>query len=164
MEHYLDKKNIEMFTRTGIYSEVEMKSHYDVKLEKYCQVLNIEVETMIEMVNKDILPSALNFLNKLTDTYSKMPDSLKTGASAVEKLIEKVSTLFTEIENKKESLEEIHAQTKMQKDLMKKSQEYARKVIPAMENLRKSADTLEPLLGQEYKPYPSYEDLLFSVQ
>lgn len=164
MEHYLDKKNIEMFTRTGIYSEVEMKSHYDVKLEKYCQVLNIEVETMIEMVNKDILPSALNFLNKLTDTYSKMPDGLKTGASAVEKLIEKVSTLFTEIENKKESLEEIHAQTKMQKDLMKKSQEYARKVIPAMENLRKSADTLEPLLGQEYKPYPSYEDLLFSVQ
>lgn len=164
MKHYLDKKNIEMFTRTGIYSEVEMKSHYDVKLEKYCQVLNIEVETMIEMVNKDILPSALNFLNKLTDTYSKMPDGLKTGASAVEKLIEKVSTLFTEIENKKESLEEIHAQTKMQKDLMKKSQEYARKVIPAMENLRKSADTLEPLLGQEYKPYPSYEDLLFSVQ
>lgn len=164
MEHYLDKKNIEMFTRTGIYSEVEMKSHYDVKLEKYCQVLNIEVETMIEMVNKDILPSALNFLSKLTDTYSKMPDSLKAGASAVEKLIEKVSTLFTEIENKKGLLEEIHAQTKMQKDLMKKSQEYAKKVIPAMENLRKSADTLEPLLGQEYKPYPSYEDLLFSVQ
>ena len=76
MVHYLDKKNIELFKQTGIYSEVEMKSHYDVKLEKYCQILNIEVGTMIEMVNKDIEPSALNFLNKLTDTYSKMPADL----------------------------------------------------------------------------------------
>ena len=47
MAHYLDKKNIELFKQTGIYSEVEMKSHYDVKLEKYCQILNIEVGTMI---------------------------------------------------------------------------------------------------------------------
>lgn len=167
MEHYLDKKNIDMFKRTGIYSEVEMKSHYEVKLEKYCQVLNIEVETMIEMVNKDILPSTLDFLNKLTDTYSKMPDRLKNfgnNASAVGNLIEKVSLLLTEIEEKKERLDEIHAQTVARNDLMQKSQGYAKQVIPAMETLRKSADNLEPLLGQEYKPYPSYEDLLFSVQ
>ena len=162
MVHYLDKKNIELFKQTGIYSEVEMKSHYDVKLEKYCQILNIEVGTMIEMVNKDIEPSALNFLNKLTDTYSKMPADLPFEYGKNQ--IEKVSALLNELEQKKQKLDELHIQTQEKTELMEKAQDYAKKVLPAMEDLRSSGDLLEELLGQEYKPYPSYEDLLFSVQ
>ena len=162
MAHYLDKKNIELFEQTGIYSEVEMKSHYDVKLEKYCQVLNIEVGTMIEMVNKDIEPSALNFLNKLTDTYSKMPADLPFEYGKNQ--IKKVSALLNELEQKKQKLDELHIQAQKKTELMEKAQDYAKKVLPAMEDLRSSGDLLEELLGQEYKPYPSYEDLLFSVQ
>ncbi|MBQ9101873.1 MAG: glutamine synthetase III [Treponema sp.] len=162
MVHYLDKKNIELFKQTGIYSEVEMKSHYDVKLEKYCQVLNIEVGTMIEMVNKDIEPSALNFLNKLTDTYSKMPADLPFEYGKNQ--IKKVSALLNELEQKKQKLDELHIQIQEKTELMEKAQDYAKKILPAMEDLRSSGDLLEELLGQEYKPYPSYEDLLFSVQ
>lgn len=162
MVHYLDKKNIELFKQTGIYSEVEMKSHYDVKLEKYCQILNIEVGTMIEMVNKDIEPSALNFLNKLTDTYSKMPADLPFEYGKNQ--IKKVSALLNELEQKKQKLDELHIQAQKKTELMEKAQDYAKKVLPAMEDLRSSGDLLEELLGQEYKPYPSYEDLLFSVQ
>ena len=162
MAHYLDKKNIELFEQTGIYSEVEMKSHYDVKLEKYCQILNIEVGTMIEMVNQDIEPSALNFLNKLTDTYSKMPADLPFEYGKNQ--IKKVSALLNEIEQKKQKLDELHIQAQEKTELMEKAQDYAKKVLPAMEDLRSSGDLLEELLGQEYKPYPSYEDLLFSVQ
>ena len=162
MAHYLDKKNIELFKQTGIYSEVEMKSHYDVKLEKYCQILNIEVGTMIEMVNKDIEPSALNFLNKLTDTYSKMPADLPFEYGKNQ--IKKVSALLTELEQKKQKLDELHIQAQKKTELMEKAQNYAKKILPAMEDLRSSGDLLEELLGQEYKPYPSYEDLLFSVQ
>ena len=162
MAHYLDKKNIELFEQTGIYSEVEMKSHYDVKLEKYCQILNIEVGTMIEMVNKDIEPSALNFLNKLTDTYSKMPADLPFEYGKNQ--IKKVSALLNEVEQKKQNLDELHIQAQEKTELMEKAQNYAKKVLPAMEDLRSSGDLLEELLGQEYKPYPSYEDLLFSVQ
>ncbi|WP_273066186.1 glutamine synthetase III [Treponema berlinense] len=162
MAHYLDKKNIELFKQTGIYSEVEMKSHYDVKLEKYCQILNIEVGTMIEMVNKDIEPSALNFLNKLTDTYSKMPADLPFEYGKNQ--IKKVSALLNELEQKKQKLDELHIQAQKKTELMEKAQDYAKKVLPAMEDLRSSGDLLEELLGQEYKPYPSYEDLLFSVQ
>ena len=162
MAHYLDKKNIELFEQTGIYSEVEMKSHYDVKLEKYCQVLNIEVGTMIEMVNKDIEPSALNFLNKLTDTYLKMPADLPFEYGKNQ--IKKVSALLNEVEQKKQKLDELHIQAQKKTELMEKAQDYAKKILPAMEDLRSSGDLLEELLGQEYKPYPSYEDLLFSVQ
>jgi glutamine synthetase len=163
MEHYLDRKNIDLFERQGIYSNVEMKSHYDVKLEKYCQVLNIEVETMLEMVNKDIVPSALNFLNKLADTYTKLSGT-GTPFDAGRALIKKTDGLLTLIEVKKAELEKIHAATKEKTELFEKAQSYAKEVLPAMEELRKAADELEPLLGQEYKPYPSYEDLLFSVQ
>ena len=162
MAHYLDKKNIELFEQTGIYSEVEMKSHYDVKLEKYCQILNIEVGTMIEMVNKDIEPSALNFLNKLTDTYSKMPADFPFEYGKNQ--IKKVSALLNELEQKKQKLDELHIQAQEKTELMEKAQNYAKKILPAMEDLRSSGDLLEELLGQEYKPYPSYEDLLFSVQ
>ena len=162
MVHYLDKKNIELFKQTGIYSEVEMKSHYDVKLEKYCQILNIEVGTMIEMVNKDIEPSALNFLNKLTDTYSKMPADLPFEYGKNQ--IKKVSALLNELEQKKQKLDELHIQAQEKTELMEKAQDYAKKILPAMEDLRSSGDLLEELLGQEYRPYPSYEELLFSVQ
>ncbi len=162
MEHYLDKKNVELFARTGIYSEVEMKSHYDVKLEKYCQILNIEVETMLEMVNKDIMPSALNFLNKLADTTTKL--AAFSQLNPAQNLINNVCKLWSEIESKKAKLEELHDQTRQEKDLLPKAKSYAQTILPAMEDLRNSADNLETLLGKEYQPYPSYEDLLFSVQ
>lgn len=162
MAHYLDKKNVELFNRTGIYSELEMKSHYDVKLEKYCQVLNIEVGTMVEMVNKDLAPSALKFLNTLTDTCSKMPAEIAFDYG--KNLIKKVSELLSQIEQKKQVLEELHLQAQKKSDLMEKSQTYAKSVLPAMEDLRRCGDCLEELLGQDFKPYPTYEDLLFSVQ
>lgn len=162
MAHYLDKKNVELFNRTGIYSELEMKSHYDVKLEKYCQVLNIEVGTMLEMVNKDLAPSALKFLNTLTDTFAKMPAEIPFDYG--KNLIKKVSELMVQIEQKKQVLEELHLQAQKKSDLMEKSQTYAKSVLPAMEDLRRCGDCLEELLGQDFKPYPTYEDLLFSVQ
>lgn len=162
MAHYLDRKNVELFERTGIYSELEMKSHYDVKLEKYCQVLNIEVGTMVEMVNKDLAPSALKFLNTLTDTCSKMPAEIAFDYG--KNLIKKVSELLSQIEQKKQVLEELHLQAQKKSDLMEKSQTYAKSVLPAMEDLRRCGDCLEELLGQDFKPYPTYEDLLFSVQ
>ena len=163
MEHYLDQKNIDLFKRMGIYTEVEMKSHYDVKLEKYCQVLNIEVETMIEMVNKDIIPCSFNYLNRLADTQSKLKG---TGASftAGTKLLCRIDTLISELAERTDALIKKHTETKAKTTLLEKSKSYASVVLPAMEEVRSIADQIEVYLGQEFKPYPSYEDLLFSVQ
>ncbi len=163
MEHYLDTKNIELFRRTEIYTEVEMKSHYDVKLEKYCQILNIEVETMLEMVHKDIIPCTFRYLNNLADTLSKLSGS---GApfTGGKKLIKKLDSLITRLDEKTENLAQLHENTKTAATFMEKARSYADKILPAMNEVRKIADEIEPLLGTEYKPYPSYEDLLFSVQ
>ena len=163
IEHYIDQKNIDLFTRLGIYTPEEMKSHYDIKLEKYCQVINIESNTMLEMVHKDIIPAAFKYLNNLADTEFKM-QRVMTMCDAGLKLMEKLNTLVNDLSNKADALVAKHEETRTITDLMQRAHAYAKVVIPAMEEVRTIADQIEPLLGEEYKPFPSYEDLLFSVQ
>ena len=163
IEHYLDKKNIDLFTRLGIYTPEEMKSHYDIKLEKYCQVLNIEVGTMLEMVHKDIMPAAFKYMNVLADTEFKMQRVFNLCDAGL-KLMEKLNNLVNELNNKSDQLAAKHEETNKIADLMQKAHAYAKVVIPAMQEVRAVADQIEPLLGEEYKPFPSYEDLLYSVQ
>ncbi|MCI5665694.1 MAG: glutamine synthetase III [Treponema sp.] len=164
IEHYLDKKNIDLFTRMQIYTPEEMKSHYDIKLEKYCQVLNIEVNTMIKMVNKDIIPAAMKYMNVLADTVYKMTKSWSGTSSVASKLLRSLDKLTANLEIATDELTKQHEETKSIKDLLKASKSYAQDILPAMAKVRAVADQIEELLGEEYKPFPSYEDLLFSVQ
>ena len=163
IEHYLDEKNIKLFTRMGIYTPEEMKSHYDIKLEKYCQVINIESNTMLEMVHKDIIPAAFKYLNVLADTEFKM-QRVCTMCNAGLKLMEQLNTLVNDLSNHADTLAVKHEETRHIEDLMKRAHAYAKVVIPAMKEVRSIADQIENLLGDEYKPYPNYEDLLYSVQ
>ena len=163
IEHYLDKKNIDLFTRMGIYTPDEMKSHYDIKLEKYCQVVNIEVNTMLEMVHKDIIPAAFKYMNVLADTEFKM-QRVSTMCDAGLRLIAKLNTLINELSNRAEDLEKKHVKTNKIEDLMQRAHSYAKVILPAMQSVREIGDQIEVLLGEEYKPFPSYEDLLYSVQ
>ena len=163
MEHYLDKKNIKLYTEMGIYTEEEMQSHYDIKLEKYCQVLNIEVNTMLEMIHKDIMPAAFKYMNMLADTEFKMQRVFNLCDAGLN-LMKELNELINVLENKSNELLKLHEKTKKITDLMQKSQSYAKEVIPMMEKVRAVADRIEPLLGEEFKAFPSYEDLLYSVQ
>ena len=140
-----------------------MKSHYDIKLEKYCQVVNIESNTMLEMVHKDIIPAAFKYLNNLADTEFKM-QRVMSMCNAGLKLMEELNNLVNDLSNKADELAKKHEETRAIADLMQRAHAYAKVVIPAMEAVRAVADQIEPLLGEEYKPFPSYEDLLYSVQ
>ena len=163
IEHYTDEKNIKLFTRMGIYTAEEMKSHYDIKLEKYCQVINIEVNTMLEMVHKDIIPAAFKYLNVLADTEFKM-QRISSMCDAGLRLIAKLNTLINELSNRAEELDKKHIKTDKIADLMQRAHSYAKVILPAMESVREIGDQIEVLLGEEYKPFPNYEDLLYSVQ
>ncbi|MCQ2583652.1 MAG: glutamine synthetase III [Treponema sp.] len=164
IEHYLDKKNLDLFTRMQIYTPDEMKSHYDIKLEKYCQVLNIEVNTMVKMVNKDIIPAAMKYMNVLADTVYKMTKAWSGASSVASNLLRSLDKLTADLEKTTVELTKQHAKTKDIKDLLKAAKSYAQDILPVMANVRSVADQIEELLGEEYKPFPSYEDLLFSVQ
>ncbi|MDY6396581.1 MAG: glutamine synthetase III [Treponema sp.] len=164
MEHYLDAQNIEMFTKYGVYSESEMKSHHEVKLEKYSKVLNIEVNTMLDMIYKDILPASYAYMNDVAESASKVMAIVPNAkCSAQANLLKEISALSDKLDVEAQKLEKLHNEAVEIADVPKQARFYADKVIPQMEATRAVADAIEPILGEKYKPYPSYSDLLFRV-
>ncbi len=164
MAHYLDEKNLKLFTEMGVYSKEEMETHYEVKLEKYSQILNIEVETMLEMINKDILPAAYKYIAAVSKTVLDLKAVVPGAkASAQSALLAKLDGLTGELAQKAEELCRVHLQAKAETGAMEMARAYADKVLPAMAETRAVADEIEPLLGEEYKPFPCYEDLLYRV-
>ena len=164
MARYLDKKNVKLYTETGVYTEQEMKDHYEIKLEKYCKVLNIEVETMLEMINKDILPSAYKYINAVAQTAINLK-AVVSDAKALSQasLLEKLDRLTASLSAKADELCKKHLAAKGASDAMSMARVYADSVLPAMAEARAVADEIEPLLGEDYKPFPCYEDLLFRL-
>ena len=164
MEHYLDAQNIEMFTKYGVYSESEMKSHHEVKLEKYSKVLNIEVNTMLDMIYKDILPASYAYMNAVAESASKVMTIVPNAkCSAQANLLKEISALSDKLDSEAQKLEKLHNEAVEIDDVSKQARFYVDKVIPQMEATRAVADAIEPILGEKYKPYPSYSDLLFRV-
>ncbi len=164
MAHYLDEKNVKLFTELGVYTEGEMKSHYEIKLEKYSQILNIEVNTMLEMIYKDILPAAYKFIESVSKTVLDLR-SVVPGAKAQAQVavLTKLDELTSKLDSSAKELESLHIKAQGEADCMKSARIYVDEVIPAMVSTRAIYDEMEPLIGEEYKPFPCYEDLLFRV-
>ncbi len=164
VEHYLDAKNVKLFTEMGVYTKEEMEAHYDIKLEKYCQLLNIEVNTMQEMIYKDILPAVYKYISAVSKTVIDLK-SVVPGAKAKAEtsVLATLDKLADELVEKSEALTKAHEEAKAAGDNLKEAKAYAYKVVPAMAEARAVYDEMEPLLGEEYKPFPCYEDLLFRV-
>ncbi|MBR4448870.1 MAG: glutamine synthetase III [Treponema sp.] len=164
MEHYLDKQNIEMFSKYGVYTETEMKSHHEVKLEKYCKVLNIEVNTMIDMIYKDILPASYAYMSDVAESVTRV-SAVVPGAkcTAQTTTLSQITALADWLDDETQKLIKMHSNVNAMDDVVKQARDYADKIIPQMEKTRAIADRIEPILGEKYKPFPSYTDLLFRV-
>ncbi len=164
MEHYLDKKNVELYTKYGVYTKSEIKSHYEIKHENYAKLLNIEVNTMLDMIYKDILPAAYNYMSDVAETAIKIKQVAKGAkCSAESKLVSRMSELCDELVKEAETLSKLHDEVNAKTGYVKQARLYADKILPQMAATRAVADKMEPLLGEQYKPYPSYADLLFRV-
>ncbi len=162
--HYLDEKNVKLFTELGVYTKEEMESHYEIKLEKYAKMTNIEVKTMIEMIQQEILPATYKYETMLADSISKVREIIPLSPfDSKPKILRELDSLANELYAKTEEIKEIHASVKHENDNMKVARTYADRIIPLMEETRKVADKIEPLLGKEYLPFPTYEDLLFRI-
>ncbi len=164
MPHYLDKKNVELFTKFKIFTEREMVSRCEILTENYCKVLQIEAQTMVEMARKDILPASVAFSTLLCKDISLKTSTPETGSCAAEKRISvKLGKLIDDLDLKTEALARLSNETKRKSDHFAASREYRDKVIPAMEALRKTADDIEEIIGSDYYPYPDYCELLFGI-
>lgn len=164
VEHYLDDKNVKLFTEMEVYTKQEMESHYEIKLEKYAQILNIEVNTMLEMISKDILPATYKYISDVSKTVIALKSVVPSAkATAETEILTKLDALADSLAAKKAELEQIHNDANNAEDAMAVAKSYACKVIPKMAEARSVADEIETMLGETYKPYPSYEDLLYRV-
>lgn len=164
MELYLSAKNRKLYTEMGIYTEPEMESHYEIKLEKYCGILNIEVETMLEMIHKDILPAAFRYMRDVGETASRVKAVVPEAQCRAESnLLRRLDELTDRLSETAEKLDRLHVDIKKRSGIMEIAQGYAKEILPMMAEARAAADEIEPLLGEHYKPFPSYEDLLFKI-
>ncbi len=165
LPYMLHEKNVALFTAHKVYSEAEIKAHYEIKNEKYCKYLNIEVLTMIDMAKKDILPCVSRNIHELADTLiSKRTVSASIDTTYEETLVEKLSSLSTVAFNKVASLEELSKEVKSIEESDAKAMFYKNRIIPVMNELREAVDEMETLCSSEHWCYPSYGDLLFSVK
>ncbi|MDY6062053.1 MAG: glutamine synthetase III [Oscillospiraceae bacterium] len=161
--HYKDDKNVKLFTKHNIFSEVEVVSRTDILLEEYSKTINIEAITMLHIASKEIIPAVVEYLNELCESASlKKSINPAFSSECEEGLIADVSAKESEMYKAVGALKA--ALKNVPSDDAQTSANYYRDVvIPAMADVRKPADELELLVGREYWPFPTYGDLLFSV-
>jgi len=165
MEHFLDKKNIDLFVKNKICSADEIRARYEIELESYSKQINIEALTMIDMAKKNILPAVTSYVRNLTDTAlakKALSDAIPT--SVEEDLITSLSNKLVCFSKKTAELEEaVIKASDYSDDNLKYAKYYRETVFALMQELRAVGDAMETETASEYWPYPSYGELLFGV-
>jgi len=161
--YYLHEKNVELFRRHRVYSEPELEARYKMKLDTYSKVLRIEALTMQETVWQDILPAVSAYSKALSDAVNS-----KTAAgipcSFEKNTAKKISTLLSEASGELNALEAASDEVDGITECYTRAMAYKNEVLPAMEALRETVDSLEAITAKAYWPYPAYGDILFSVK
>ncbi len=165
LPYMLHHKNVCLYTKHKVYSETEIKAHYEIKNEKYCKYLNIEVLTMIDMTKKDILPCVSRQIRELADTVLlKKRISEGIDCTYEEKLVSKLSSLSAYAFENVCKLEECANTVKTIAESDAAAMFIKNNTIPVMNNLRAAVDEMETLCPTDKWCYPSYGELLFSVR
>ena len=164
LPQWIADKNIELFTKYHIFTKEEIESRYEIWLESYSKILNIESNTMVEMVQKDFLPSVFAYIDKIAATAVAKKSVVADVSTASEgKLIKELSQLADEISTGLDTLKADTAKALATEDPLANAKAYQTVVLSDMETLRKSVDAAEVLIPDALLPYPTYDKLLFSV-
>ena len=166
LPHFVDEKNEKLLTSHHIFTHAELHSRYEIKLENYVKTLHIEAGTLVEIIQKDLLPAVTTYMEKLAQTAalkkSVVPDiSVSTEAKLLTKLTELSEAMIKDLDRLKEDT--AMAEYEVDKDLLKSAKLYQSVVLDDMEKVRISADAAEALIPDDILPYPTYGKLLFSI-
>ena len=161
LPHLLDEKNVRLFTTHGVFTEAELHSRLEIKLENYTKVLNIEGETALMMAEREILPASLSYMRAMARTVNEVK-SAGAASPAAQKLLAQLTELTDKLYDTTEALRSAIA-TRPEGDAYQNAVYEHDVIIPAMGAVRTVADSLETIVGKEYWPFPTYADLLFNV-
>ena len=160
----IDPKNIALMEEFGVLTKVEMHSRYEVELEHYAKVINIEALTMLEMARKQLLPAVNAYMSEVANTAaSKLAVSESISVRSETKTLGRLSADADAMSDAIDTLQDAVDAAKALPSESEKAVAFHDNVLPAMDTLRAAADDAETLCGEDYWPLPSYSKMLYYV-
>ena len=163
LAHLLDKKNVDLFKKHNVFSEVELEARHEVKLENYSKIIHIEALTMLDMANKDILPAMSKFTAELADAIAKK-SAAKISAGYEKGTLKEVANHLDAMYKAVKKLEADEVKGVDITDVVELADFCRDVIIPDMEEVRAHSDAMEMVADAKIWPYPSYGKLLFGVR
>ena len=160
----IEPKNIALMEEFGVLTKVEMESRYEVEMEHYSKIINIEALTMLEMARKQLLPAVNSYMSELANTAaSKLAVSENISVRSETKTLTKLSADADAMSDAIDTLQDAVDAAKALPSESEKAVAFHDNVLPAMDTLRAAADDAETICGEDYWPLPSYSKMLYYV-
>ena len=160
----VDPKNIQLMEDFGVLTKVEMESRYEVEMEHYAKIINIEALTMLEMARKQLLPAVNSYMSEVANTAAtKLAVSEALSVRSETKTLTKLSADADAMSDAIDVLQDVVDAAEALTSEREKAVAFHDNVIPAMDALRAAADDAETICGEDYWPLPSYSKMLYYV-
>ena len=160
----IEPKNIQLMEDFGVLTKVEMESRYEVEMEHYAKIINIEALTMLEMARKQLLPAVNAYMSEVANTAaSKLAVSESLSVRSETKTLEKLSADADAMSDAIDTLQDVVDAAEALTSESEKAVAFHDNVIPVMDTLRAAADDAETICGEDYWPLPSYSKMLYYV-
>ena len=160
----VDPKNIQLMEDFGVLTKVEMESRYEVEMEHYAKIINIEALTMLEMARKQLLPAVNSYMSEVANTAAtKLAVSEALSVRSETKTLTKLSADADAMSDAIDVLQDVVDAAEALTSESEKAVAFHDNVIPAMDTLRAAADDAETICGEDYWPLPSYSKMLYYV-
>lgn len=163
--HLIDAKNVKLFVSNGVFTESELNARREIMFESYNKQIHIESETMLDMLDKEIIPCVINFKKDLSKELINLAALYVMKNNSLEKdLFDKINLLCEKLYSSKNQLVNANDLFLNCQDESEKASICKDKIIPAMDKVREAVDSLEGLVGKRYWSLPDYTDILYSVK
>ena len=161
---YIREKNLALVEKHKIYTREELTSRYEISMDTYCKTLHIEALTMADMVKKSIYPSVLAYMTTVADSI-RVKEAISTNVphESESELLTSLAALSDSLMKKCKALEAALSSAEKSEDIKVEAIYYRDNVFPAMQEMRAVADELETITAKDYWPFPTYTDLIYSV-
>jgi glutamine synthetase len=154
--------NIALFERHGVFNRAEINSRVDIVLENYTKIIHIEALTLLEMINREVIPAITSYSNLLCETINNKT-SIRVDSSVEYELLTRLNACNKELFNLSSALKMAVASAERTTDILKKANEYHDDILKLMADIRTYADSAENVVPPSYWPYPSFGELLFKI-
>ena len=162
LPHMLDQKNLDLMSEFHVMSPIEMNARYEVGLENYSKLINIEALTMLEMARQQLMPAIIDYSTNLAASIStKKAVSAAVSTRAEEKILKVLSEAADAMSDAIDRLDENRTAAASIADHLEEARAYRDHVIPVMEELRAAADKAEAVCSEDYWPLPTYSKMLW---